>query len=81
MGFGGKKKDPQVVNIQPNDPTGWIIDSNVAEFIMLHAIEIKYMAMLGYTFLHGTDDMTFLYTSFLFHPFNKNLIFSFSFVY
>lgn len=35
------------------DPTAWLIDSGFAEFLLLHTYEIKYMAMFGYTFLHG----------------------------
>jgi hypothetical protein len=39
----------------PSDPTGWLIDSGFAEVLLLHTHEIKYMAMLCYTFLHGTS--------------------------
>mmetsp|Transcript_115548 Transcript_115548/g.333824 ORF Transcript_115548/g.333824 Transcript_115548/m.333824 type:complete len:256 (-) Transcript_115548:224-991(-) len=40
---------PEVVE----DPSGWILDNSFAEFVLMHTNEIKYMAMLGYTFLHG----------------------------
>jgi hypothetical protein len=45
------RKDPEP---EPEDPTAWLIDSGFAEFLLLHTHEIKYMAMFGYTFLHGT---------------------------
>jgi hypothetical protein len=44
------KKAPEVVV----DPTGWMIDNEVANFILLHQKEVLYMCMLGYTFLHGS---------------------------
>jgi len=37
------------------DPTGWLIDSEMAKFLLLGSAEIGYMAMLAYTFLHGTS--------------------------
>ena len=36
------------------DPTGFILDSGFADFVLMHSVEIKYMCMVGYTFLHGT---------------------------
>jgi len=41
------------VDIPPEDPTAWILDNGFAEFVLMHTNEIKYMVMLGYTFLHG----------------------------
>jgi hypothetical protein len=35
------------------DSTAWMIDSGVAEFLLLYTDQIRYMAMFGYTFLHG----------------------------
>jgi hypothetical protein len=51
MAFG--RNQPNVATIPVTDPTGWLLDSDFAEFLLLHKVEIKYMAMLGYTFLHG----------------------------
>lgn len=52
MAFGRRKQEeeePEVVE----DPTAWMINSGVAEFLLMHTNEIKYMAMLGYTYVHG----------------------------
>jgi len=48
----GRKK----VDAEPpvsEDPTAWLIDSGLAEFLLLYTAEMRYMAMLCYTFLHG----------------------------
>mmetsp|Transcript_34631 Transcript_34631/g.98592 ORF Transcript_34631/g.98592 Transcript_34631/m.98592 type:complete len:257 (-) Transcript_34631:252-1022(-) len=45
----GKTPEP----VMPADPTAWILDNGFAEFVLMHTSEIKYMVMLGYTFLHG----------------------------
>jgi phage host-nuclease inhibitor protein Gam len=58
-----RKKQP-VVEDKKIDSTGWLINSGLAEFL-LHSHEIKYMAMLGYTYLHG---MNFRYVV-IFHVF------------
>jgi hypothetical protein len=52
MAFGKKKvlEEPEVVVV---DHTGWLLASSVAEFILMHTHEIKYMCMFGYTFYHG----------------------------
>lgn len=39
---------------EPADPTAWMLDNDVAEFVLLHQKEVLYMCMLGYTFLHGS---------------------------
>ena len=36
------------------DPSGWMLDSELSKFMLLSTAEIGYMAMLAYTFLHGT---------------------------
>ena len=36
-----------------NDPTSWIINNELANFVLMNTNEIKYMCMIGYTFLHG----------------------------
>mmetsp|Transcript_51607 Transcript_51607/g.109744 ORF Transcript_51607/g.109744 Transcript_51607/m.109744 type:complete len:249 (-) Transcript_51607:162-908(-) len=38
---------------EPVDPTAWMIDNDVANFLLVHQKEVLYMCMLGYTFLHG----------------------------
>mmetsp|Transcript_6690 Transcript_6690/g.10192 ORF Transcript_6690/g.10192 Transcript_6690/m.10192 type:complete len:264 (+) Transcript_6690:51-842(+) len=35
------------------DPSGWIIDNDLAQFMLMHKQEIKFMCMFGYTFMHG----------------------------
>jgi hypothetical protein len=35
------------------DQTGWMIDNEIANFLLLHQTEVLYMCMLGYTFMHG----------------------------
>jgi len=54
MAFGKKKvlEEPEVVVV---DHTGWLLASSVAEFILMHTHEIKYMCMFGYTFYHGSN--------------------------
>ncbi|KAG7359923.1 hypothetical protein IV203_035021 [Nitzschia inconspicua] len=47
----GRKKTEEP---PPSDPTGWILDNEFAHFVLMHSNEIKYMCMLGYTFLHGS---------------------------
>jgi len=46
------RKDPPLIE-EPADPTAWLIDSGLAEFILMNTLEIKYMCMIGYTFMHG----------------------------
>eukprot|EP00804_Cyclotella_cryptica_P015304 CCRYP_005415-RA/>CCRYP_005415-RA protein AED:0.06 eAED:0.06 QI:185/1/1/1/0.6/0.33/6/1561/250 len=43
------KQQPVIV-----DPTGWMVDNEISNFILLHQKEVLYMCMLGYTFLHGS---------------------------
>lgn len=44
------KKEPEP---EPIDPTAWLVTGPVPEFLLMHTSEIKYMAMVGYTFVHG----------------------------
>jgi hypothetical protein len=37
----------------PVDPSEWILANAVADFILMNSAEVKYMVMVGYTFLHG----------------------------
>jgi len=52
MGFGKRLQEPEP---EPElvDPSGWMINSPIAEFLLMHTKEIKYMCMLGYTFMNG----------------------------
>jgi hypothetical protein len=51
MGRRGKQvvvEEPEVV-----DSSAWMIANAFAEFVLFHTDEIKYMCMVGYTFMHG----------------------------
>ena len=52
MAFGRKKEEP-VVEEPATDPTGWLLDSGIAEVLIMNTVQIKYMCMLFYTFFHG----------------------------
>jgi len=47
--FTKPKEDDAILE----DPTAWMLTSPLAEFLLMHTVEIKYMCMFGYTFLHG----------------------------
>lgn len=49
MAFGKRVAE----NIPFEDPTAWLIGGGWAEFLLLNTDAIKYMAMFGYTYLHG----------------------------
>lgn len=51
MAFG-RNKQPEPVE-EAADPTGWLIDSSLAQVLLMHTYEIKYMFMLVYTYYHG----------------------------
>lgn len=49
--MGRKQKiieEPEVA-----DPSAWMLANAFAEFCLFHTDEIKYMCMVGYTFMHG----------------------------
>lgn len=50
MPFGKRAEE----SVPSEDPTAWLIAGSLAEFLLLHTDEIRYMAMFGYTYLHGT---------------------------
>jgi len=52
MAILGKKK-LEMPDPADEDPTAWLLDSGLAEFLLLHTAEMRYMAMVCYTFLHG----------------------------
>eukprot|EP00934_Nitzschia_sp_Nitz4_P002548 Nitzschia sp. Nitz4//scaffold11_size288233//262597//263681//NITZ4_000820-RA/size288233-processed-gene-0.190-mRNA-1//1//CDS//3329534212//2538//frame0 len=56
----------------PHDPTGWIVDNVIGQFVLMNTDEIKYMAMFGYTFLHGCK---------VFKTIGEDAPFSYKFVY
>jgi len=37
----------------PEDPTGWMLDNSISDFLLVSSKEIRYMCIFGYTFLHG----------------------------
>ena len=51
-GGGGESTSSSSTNVD-NDPTSWIINNELANFVLMNTNEIKYMCMIGYTFLHG----------------------------
>jgi hypothetical protein len=59
MAFGSRKASAPEPPIKPTvpkgDPTAWLVDSEVAHFLLLHTFAIKYMCMVGYTYLHGKE--------------------------
>ncbi|KAL7542117.1 hypothetical protein ACHAXR_011550 [Thalassiosira sp. AJA248-18] len=38
---------------EPVDQTAWMLDNDIANFLLFHQKEVLYMCMLGYTFMHG----------------------------
>mmetsp|Transcript_3360 Transcript_3360/g.5978 ORF Transcript_3360/g.5978 Transcript_3360/m.5978 type:complete len:246 (-) Transcript_3360:341-1078(-) len=36
------------------DPTAWMIDNDISDFLRVQQTSVLYMCMLGYTFLHGS---------------------------
>jgi hypothetical protein len=52
MGLGKKKVAIPAIE-EPTDPLSWIVDNEFANFVLMNTNEIKYMCMVGYTFLHG----------------------------
>eukprot|EP00934_Nitzschia_sp_Nitz4_P002254 Nitzschia sp. Nitz4//scaffold11_size288233//260915//262073//NITZ4_000819-RA/size288233-snap-gene-0.33-mRNA-1//1//CDS//3329534209//2254//frame0 len=49
------------------DPSAWVLDNAMAQFLLMHTDEIKYLVMFGYTYLHGckvfksSEDSSFSY--------------------
>lgn len=35
------------------DPTGWMLDNSLSDFLLVNSKEIRYMCIFGYTFFHG----------------------------
>jgi hypothetical protein len=57
MPFNKKKMPPPVPPAPTTDPTDFLVDSSLAEFLLMHTAEIKYMAMFGYAFYHGASSL------------------------
>ena len=57
FGRGNTMAKEPVVEI---DPSGWILDNAFAEFVLMSRLELLYMGMFGYTFLHGKLLLHFL---------------------
>jgi hypothetical protein len=56
MAVFGRKHQPAP---EPQDPTKWLIDSELAAFLLMNTYYIKYMAMLFYTYYTGRLDFGF----------------------
>lgn len=39
---------------EPVDGTAWMLENDIANFVLLNQKEVLYMCMLGYTYLHGS---------------------------
>jgi len=54
MAFGRRREaiQPEETEVK-DDPTGFVLDSAVANFLLMHTNEIKFMCLLGYTYLVG----------------------------
>uniref|UniRef100_A0A6U2DME3 Uncharacterized protein n=1 Tax=Pseudictyota dubia TaxID=2749911 RepID=A0A6U2DME3_9STRA len=37
----------------PEDPTGWMLNNSMSDFLLVSSKEIRYLCIFGYTFLHG----------------------------
>ena len=48
----GKKKVMEPEEVIMEDPTAWMLDNVVSEFLLMPG-GVLYMCMFGYTFLHG----------------------------
>lgn len=47
-------EEPSVMPVEAvEDPTGWMLASEIAQILLLHTHEIKMMFMFGYALLHG----------------------------
>lgn len=53
MAFGRNKAAQPPPPQETVDPTGWLINSSIAEVLLMNTYEIKYMCMLVYTYFHG----------------------------
>jgi hypothetical protein len=58
FGFGRGKGDASPEDV---DATAWLIQSSMAEFLLLHTVYIKYMVMFGYTYLHGASSILYFF--------------------
>ena len=36
-----------------DDPTWWLLDAEISQFLLLKSTQVAYVAMLVYTFMHG----------------------------
>jgi len=51
MGLFGKEKIVEAVIME--DPTGWMLENPISEFILMHTFEIQFMCMIAYCFFGG----------------------------
>ncbi len=44
------------------DPTGWMLDNSISQFVLMPTSGIVYMCMFAYTFVHGTYLTDYVFT-------------------
>ena len=47
------KTDEPMVAPPPADPSGWMIDNGISQFLLMKTSGIMYMCMFIYAFVHG----------------------------
>ena len=45
--------DEKALSFMEEDPTNWMLDSEISNLLLLKAPYVAYAAMLIYTFMHG----------------------------
>lgn len=48
-----KTDETMVVSPPPADPSGWMIDNGISQFLLMKTSGIMYMCMFLYAFVHG----------------------------
>lgn len=48
-----KKFDEVMLEAAIEDPSGWILDNSIAQFLLMPTSGIVYMCMFIYAFVHG----------------------------
>lgn len=61
----GRKK---IIEMEPEDPTGWMLDNGFAEFVLMHTDEI--VSILTVTYVRYLKCSVLSY--FIFHCFHRN---------
>ena len=45
--------EPTMADVTIEDPTAWMINNSMAQFVLMPTSGIVYMCMFAYTFVHG----------------------------